>query len=132
MTKIYSHLSVPYMQADMLRSSPACSHRRSALTVGNHTGTVPSETCGSNNIHHLFVLGCRTHCASEGLAVTAAFLPVTGCDSQTYKLPRLLHQLPPPFKNSLSAAIHSPLVTFIPLPPHYPQPMEDGQALRSQ
>lgn len=35
---------------DMLRSSPACIRWRSARKVGNHIGTVPSETCGSNNM----------------------------------------------------------------------------------
>lgn len=85
------------MQVDMLRSSPACSHRRSAPKVGNHTGTVPSETCGSNNMPsiiypcldaaHMVSLRAGRHRFSQRL--DADLKPTT-----LLCLPTLLHHLP--------------------------------------
>lgn len=112
----------------MLRSSPACSHWRSARRVGNHTGTVPSETCGSNNMPSItYSCLAAAHIVSLMVGRHRCFLSVTGCASETHKahLPTHTPTLTPSTLQDLllcstSGPLQSPLVTFIPLFPSSP------------
>lgn len=69
----------------MLRSSPACSRRRSARKAGNHAGTVPSETCGSNNMPSItYSCLAAAHIVSLMSGWHGCILSMTGCESDTH------------------------------------------------
>lgn len=83
---------------DMLRSSPACIHWRSARKVGNHIGTVPSETCGSNNMPSItYSCLAAAHIVSLRGGWQLCVPSVTGSRADTHYLFIFLQRLPPPF-----------------------------------
>lgn len=133
------------MQVGMLHSSPACSHWRSAQRVGNHTGTVPSETCGSNNMPSI-IYSCLAAASIVSLMGGRHWchFSMTACGSEIHNSDLPLHTptLAPSIRQdiwlcSTLTPRQSPLVTFIPLSPSSPlssacQLLEGCQAVKSQ
>lgn len=134
------------MRVDMLRSSPACSHWRSARRVGNHTGTVPSGTCGSNNMPSIIYLClAAAHITSTSGGQHWCFLSAPECGSENYNahLPARTRSTTPSALQELLLCctsaptpvthgdIHPPLF-FLPSPPPGSHLLEDCQAVKSQ
>lgn len=118
-----SYLSGRCMRADIARSSPACSHWHSARRAGSHAGTVPSETCGSNNMPSIIYLClAAAHIMSMSGGQCWCFLSAAECGFENHHAhlpactpvttPSALQDLP---LYSTSTLLQSPMVTFIPL-----------------
>lgn len=75
-----------YTRVDRLRSSPACSHWRSAQKVGSHTGTVPSGTCESNNMPSIICAWLQCASCHGVLAATSGSSQWQNVDLKTTTL----------------------------------------------